>query len=130
MRWQLAGPWPIGAQCLPAGTIISDGESWPMPPPLNAVPLDAEAALLMLRSYDESLWHRLVFVHDLDRDAVIARAAHERRYGRQAAVAVAIADTAASPPAAMADSPLRVHLPQKEEPPAPPAPRSTTRKRK
>ena len=112
MRWQLSGPWPVGSQCLPAGTIISDDGSWPMPPPLNAVPLDAEAALLMLRSYDESLWHRLVFVHDLDRAAVIARAAHERRYGRQAAVAVAIA------------------VSQEEEPPAPQAPSQSSRRKR
>jgi hypothetical protein len=83
-----------------------------MPPPLDAVPLDAEAALLMLRSYDESLWHRLVFVHDLDRAAVIARAVYERRYGRQAAVAMAIAVSQ-----------------EEEEPPAPAVPRQTSKRK-
>ena len=45
MRWQLSGPWPVGSQCFPAGSIISDGEGWPMPPPLNARALDEDAAM-------------------------------------------------------------------------------------
>jgi hypothetical protein len=107
----------------------------PVPPPLDAVPLDAEAALLMLRSYDESLWHRLVFVHDLDRAAVIARAVHERRWP----------NGEPAPQAARAESPQGYthsskkeeeppgtsvkHRSSQEEPPAPP--RSTSaRKRK
>ena len=110
MRWQLAGDWPVGQFSIPAGTVLSSGAGeapiWngvalPMPPPLNAVPLDAEAALLMLRSYDESLWHRLVFVHDLDRAAVIARAVHERRWPN------------GEPVPAMAESPLAANSPSR-----------------
>jgi len=82
MRWMLTGPWPIagGARLLPAGTILSDADpSWPRPPPLDAVPLDLESALFMLKSYDPDLWHRIVFARDLDRDALLAKE-RERRH--------------------------------------------------
>ena len=62
MRWQLLGPWPVGAICLPTGTILdSAARSWPMPPPLDARALDEEAAMEMCMSYHEDLWHRLHF---------------------------------------------------------------------
>ena len=83
MRWMLMGPWPIagGARLLPAGTILSDADpSWPRPPPLDAVPLDLESALFMLKSYDPDLWHRIVFARDLDRDALLAKERERRRW--------------------------------------------------
>ena len=57
MQWMLAGPWPVGAAVIPAGTILSavvgaDGKlaaSVPLPMPINAVALDDEAALQMCR---------------------------------------------------------------------------------
>jgi hypothetical protein len=132
MKWQLGGP--VGSVLIPAGT-VHEGE----PPvwngvklpgvPLDAVALDPDSALWMLRHYDPDLWPRIVFARDIDRAALLAQAAHERRYGRHAAVAVAIADAAESPPVAMAESPLEGHLPLKEEA-APSAPRSRTSKRK
>ena len=77
MRWQLSGPWPVGSQCLPAGSIISDGEGWPMPPPLNARALDEDAAMALFMAYDEAAtiggWHQLHFHPSIDRAAVSRR---------------------------------------------------------
>ena len=98
MKWQLGGDWPVGhphcAQSIPTGTILSgvagpDGElveppKWhgielPMPMPIDAAALDAEAALLMLKWYPEHQWYRLGFVSDLDREAMLARARERAR---------------------------------------------------
>ena len=46
MRWMISGQgWPVGAVLIPAGTVI-DGTTTtlPMPPPIDAVSLDDEAA--------------------------------------------------------------------------------------
>ena len=81
MRWQLLGPWPVGAICLPTGTILdSAARSWPMPPPLDARALDEEAAMEMCMSYHEDLWHRLHFHPSVDREAVLAQARHNKRW--------------------------------------------------
>ena len=84
MRWQLSGPWPVGSQCLPAGSIISDGEGWPMPPPLNARALDEDAAMALFMAYDEAAtiggWHQLHFHPSIDRAAVFAQARHNKRW--------------------------------------------------
>ena len=49
-----------------------------MPMPINAAALDEEAALLMLRWYQNygglHLWHRLRFGPGIDRDAIKTRA--------------------------------------------------------
>ena len=94
MKWQLAGDWPVGPAVIPAGTLLTgvvgpDGElaeapKWngitlPIPMPLNAVALDEEAALMMLKWYEDyhglHLWHRLHFGPDIgDLDAIKARA--------------------------------------------------------
>jgi hypothetical protein len=84
MRWQLAGDWPIGQFSIPAGTVLSSGAGeapiWngvalPMPPPLNAVALDEDAALLMLQWYEPHEWYRLHFGPGINRNAIMARAA-------------------------------------------------------
>jgi len=81
MKWQLAGDWPAGPAVIPAGTILdSEARSWPMPPPLDAVALDVESALFMLKEYDPDLWHRIIFARDIDRAAVLAEAASRRRW--------------------------------------------------
>jgi hypothetical protein len=98
MKWQVGrGGWLVGQWLIPAGTIVSgvagpDGElveapQWhgvtlPVdsvrPMPINAAALDEEAALLMLRWYQNygglHLWHRLRFGPGIDRDAIKTRA--------------------------------------------------------
>jgi hypothetical protein len=93
MRWQLAGDWPVGQFCIPAGTVLSSGAGeapiWngialPMPPPINAVALDEDAALQMCLWYEESAtiggWHHLHFAPGIDRDAIMAKAAEAKRW--------------------------------------------------
>ena len=89
MKFQLAGDWPVGSVCIPAGTILSavarDGEiveapTWngvalPLPMPINAAALDEEAALMMLEWYEDHMWCRLHFGPGIDRDAVMAKVA-------------------------------------------------------
>ena len=80
MRWQIGGQgWPIagGARLIPAGTIVGDGgiplKELPMPLPIDAEAMDADAALQMLEWYGSELWHQIKFVAAVNRDAVIAR---------------------------------------------------------
>jgi hypothetical protein len=94
MKWLLRGDWPVSQGCIPADTIISaiarDGElveapKWngvtlPPPMPLNAVALDEEAALMMLKWHPEQ-WHRLYFGPGIDPDTIKARAAAKRSTG-------------------------------------------------
>ena len=101
MKWQLAGDWPVGAALIPTGTMLAgvagaDGPlaeppSWhgqplPMPMPLNATALDEEAALQMCMWYEEAAsiggWHQLHFAAGIDREAVRARARHNKRWPR------------------------------------------------
>ena len=83
MKWQLAGPWPVGPALIPGGT-ITDGTGLPMPMPLNAVALDEDAALQMCLWYDETNtiggWHALHFAAGIDREAVMAKARHNKRW--------------------------------------------------
>jgi hypothetical protein len=88
MRWQLAGDWPIGQFCIPAGTVLSSGAGeapiWngvalPMPMPINSAALDEEAALLMLQWYEPHDWYRLHFGPGINREAIMARAAASPR---------------------------------------------------
>ena len=68
MRFQIGGQgWPVngGATLIPAGTIV-EGEppTWnhmilPLPLPIDATPLDDDAALEMLKWYEPGHWHRL-----------------------------------------------------------------------
>src|SRR6516225_7557730 len=100
MRWQLLGPWPVGAVCLPAGTILdSDARSWPMPPPLDARALDEESALEMCMSYDEDLWHRLHFHPSVDREAIFAQARHKKRWPQGQPLAESGAPSSVTTPA-------------------------------
>ena len=102
MRWMLQGDWPVGQWCIPTGTVLTgvargDGElveppTWngitlPMPMPLNAIALDEDAALMMLKWFGQDLWYRLHFDWSLDRDAIMARALGRWRHGRPAQVA-------------------------------------------
>jgi hypothetical protein len=96
MKWQLGGDYPVGASLVPHGTTViavaRNGEvveplTWngialPLPLPLNAVALDEEAALQMLRWYPEELWHQIKFVREIDRGAVMTRARYIARFGR------------------------------------------------
>jgi hypothetical protein len=84
-------PWPIGyphtPQVIPAGTIVSavarddeivewpvwQGIPLPLPLPIEAVALDEEAALLMLRWHPQH-WYRMGFGREIDREAIIAKA--------------------------------------------------------
>ena len=98
MRWMLAGDWPVGQWCIPTGTVLTgvarDGKlveppTWngitlPMPMPLNAIALDEDAALMMLKWFDQDLWYRLHFDWSLDRDAIMARALGRWPHGRPA----------------------------------------------
>jgi hypothetical protein len=66
MKFELHSPWPIhgGATVLPTGTILVGcaptwgGHSIPTPLPLDAWPLDNEAADQMRVWYGRDLWHR------------------------------------------------------------------------
>ena len=95
MKWQIGGGgWPVngGATLIPAGTIVEGDPSWngmtlPMPMPINAVPLDADAAQLMLGWYEPEHWHRLRFGPGTDVEAIKMKVAaltstarHPRRY--------------------------------------------------
>jgi hypothetical protein len=94
MRWMLQGDWPVGPAVIPAGTILTgdvgpDGEPVVSPPltaplPINAVALDAEAALQMCMWYEETAsiggWHQLHFHPSVDREAVMAQARERRRW--------------------------------------------------
>jgi len=84
MRWMLNGDWPVGAAIIPAGTIIDDATGLPMPPPINAVALDDDAALAMAMAYDESAtiggWHEIHFGPGIDREAIFAKARHKKRW--------------------------------------------------
>jgi hypothetical protein len=87
MRWMLAGPWPVGPTLIPGGTVIDsegNGVTLPMPPPINAVALDEEAALAMAMAYDETNtiggWHQLHFAPGIDRAKVLAQARHKKRW--------------------------------------------------
>ena len=96
MRWQLRGDWPVGAAVIPAGTVLTgdvgpDGELVVSPPltaplPINAMALDEEAALQMCMWYEEAAsiggWHQLHFAAGIDREAVMARARHNKRWPR------------------------------------------------
>jgi hypothetical protein len=57
-----------------------NGVALPMPPPIDAVAQDAEAAAFMLKSYDPDLWHRIQFDRGLDREAILAEALMRRRW--------------------------------------------------
>jgi hypothetical protein len=84
MRWQLRGDWPVGAALIPAGTIIDDTTNLPLPPPINAMALDEDAALAMAIAYEETAtiagWHHLHFAPGIDRDAIFAQARHNKRW--------------------------------------------------
>jgi hypothetical protein len=75
MRWQLLGDWPVGQWLVPAGTVLEgtaptwNGIPLPMPMPLNAISLDDEAALMMLKWYGDQ-WHRLHFGPGVDADPI------------------------------------------------------------
>jgi hypothetical protein len=96
MRFQIGGQgWPVngGATLIPAGTIV-EGEppTWnhmilPLPLPIDATPLDDDAALEMLKWYEPEHWHRLQFGPGIDVNAIKMKAAsmastprHPRRY--------------------------------------------------
>jgi hypothetical protein len=75
-RWQLLGPWPHGAVCIPAGTeiigIVTNGEvtatynAMPlrMPMPIDAKAMDDEAAAMMRAWYSDQQY-RLLYGPDV-----------------------------------------------------------------
>ena len=73
MKWALPA-WPVGPWLIPTGTVVEgvagaageiaeapkwNGMALPLPLPINATPLDEEAALMMLRWYGEGELYRL-----------------------------------------------------------------------
>jgi hypothetical protein len=91
MKWALPA-WPVGQYVITPGTIVEgvadpdggiaigpispfDGTPLPLPLPIDATPLDEEAAVMMLRWYDESQWHRLGFPAGLNVEAAKMKAA-------------------------------------------------------
>jgi hypothetical protein len=82
----LKGDWPVGAAIIPAGTIIGDDDLPPpsLPPPINAMALDDDAALEMAMAYDErdtiNGWHQLHFAPGIDREKILAQARHKKRW--------------------------------------------------
>jgi hypothetical protein len=86
VRWQLAGDWPVGSLCIPAGTMLEgeapvwNGSALPLPLPLNAVPQDVEAALVTLKAYSEELWHLIVFARGIDREAILREGLQHKRW--------------------------------------------------
>ena len=92
MKWQIGGGgWPVGPILIPAGTIVEppswNGMTLPMPMPIDATPLDDDAALEMLKWYEPEHWHRLQFGPGIDVNAIKMKAAsmastprHPRRY--------------------------------------------------
>jgi hypothetical protein len=74
--------------CIPAGTEIvgvagPDGNitatynamALRMPMPIDAKPMDDEAALQMFKWHDDSLWHRIVYGPGVNVEAMKAKAA-------------------------------------------------------
>jgi hypothetical protein len=53
-----------------------------MPMPLNALPLDQQAALMMLKWYPDYMWYRLYFGPGIDLDAIKSRAQERTRWPR------------------------------------------------
>jgi hypothetical protein len=96
MKWQIGGGgWPVngGATLIPAGTMVEgepptwNGMTLPLPMPIDATPLDAEAAEAMLRWYEPEHWHRLLFGPGIEHEAIkmkvaemMSTARHPRRY--------------------------------------------------
>jgi hypothetical protein len=96
MKWMLAGGWPIrGGFIIPVGTVITavvgpDGEfvfdhtGVTAPMPINSVAQHEDAALQMCMWYEETDsiggWHQLHFAPGIDRDAVMAKARHNKRW--------------------------------------------------
>jgi hypothetical protein len=56
----------------------------PQPLPINAVALDDAAALQMAMWYEEAAtiggWHELHFAPGIDRDAILAKARHQKQW--------------------------------------------------
>jgi hypothetical protein len=76
-------PYSVGSVLIPAGTVVdSETTTLPMPPPIDAVALDDEAALAMAMAYEETNtiggWHQLHFAPGIDRNAVLAQARHAK----------------------------------------------------
>jgi hypothetical protein len=51
----------------------------PLPLPMDAMPLDEEAALMMLSWYGEEHWYRLGFGVGIDREVMMAKARAARK---------------------------------------------------
>jgi hypothetical protein len=82
----LKGDWPAGAAVIPAGTIIGDDGLPPpsVPLPIVAMALDDDAALQMCMWHEESNtiggWHEIHFAPGIDREAIFAKARHQKRW--------------------------------------------------
>jgi hypothetical protein len=86
MRWRLLGDWPVAGWMIPGGTELLAGVSddgvvsspmWngitlPTPLPINAMPLDEDAARQMLAWYPDQR-HRLVFGPGLNLEMILRR---------------------------------------------------------
>ena len=101
MQWRIgAQGWPVGAALIPAGTVVdSETTTLPMPPPIDAVALDEDAALAMAYEETNSIggWHQLHFAPGIDRDKIFAQARHKKRWPNGEPAQQAIADYAHSP---------------------------------
>ena len=70
-RPQLLGDWPVGAWCVPAGTIIDANDpQWrgiPLPRsmPMNAKALDQPAYDALAGWYGEDFWHLLHYAEGI-----------------------------------------------------------------
>jgi hypothetical protein len=86
MRWMIGGQgWSVGAQLIPAGTVIdSETTTLPLPPPIDAMALDDDAALAMCMYHEETNtiggWHQLHFAPGIDHEAIKAKARHKKRW--------------------------------------------------
>ena len=83
MKWWLGGDWPVGQWLIPRGAVVSgvagepptwNGIALPLLMPINAMALDEDAGLMMLRWYEPEHWHRLVFGAGIDVDAIKTKA--------------------------------------------------------
>ena len=92
MMFLLTKDWAVGSAggtrldlTVPAGTHIDGNNAqWrgtPLPAvmPIDAMAMDEEAALILLKWCDEGLWHRLSFGPGIDLDAILTKARQRAR---------------------------------------------------
>jgi hypothetical protein len=85
VKFQIGGHgWPCGPTLIPAGTIIDETTTPSMPPPIDAIALDEEAALALAMAYEEHAticgWSHMHFHPSIDRNAILDQARHKKRW--------------------------------------------------